>query len=120
MSLPQGELFEFSRYSIEGGHILGELQRSVGQFLNLQESLLSMSGDDSQETEKAFMTFVNSIAESEATVDELRQSSAIFEPFQGAPRTSGIRGLIHDRGRRDDRTANRSRNVRPKAGGAGP
>ena len=76
LELTAGEISEFSRYSIEGGNILGELQRSVGQFLNLQESLLSMSGDDSQETEKAFMTFVNSIAESEATVDELRQSSS--------------------------------------------
>lgn len=76
LELTAGEISEFSRFSIEGGNILGELERSVGRLLNLQESLLSMSGEDSQETEKAFMTFVNSIAESEATVDELRQSSS--------------------------------------------
>jgi hypothetical protein len=56
--------------------VLAELERLVGRFLNLQESLLSVTGDRSEETERAFLTFLNSISDIEATVDELKHSSS--------------------------------------------
>jgi methyl-accepting chemotaxis protein len=76
LEIAAGDASEFSRFSIENGNVLAELERLVGQFLNLQESLLSVTGDRSEETDKAFLTFLNSISDIEATVDELKHSSS--------------------------------------------
>ena len=76
LEIASGGASEFSRYSIENGNLLAELERLVGQFLNLQESLLTVTGDRSEETDRAFLTFLNSISDIEATVDELKHSSS--------------------------------------------
>ncbi len=76
LEIAAGDASEFSKFSIENGNVLAELERLVGQFLNFQESLLSVTGDRSEETDRAFLTFLNSISDIEATVDELKHSSS--------------------------------------------
>ncbi|REJ77880.1 MAG: methyl-accepting chemotaxis protein [Acidobacteria bacterium] len=76
LELAGGEIAGFSKYSIESGNILAELGRYVGQFLNLQKNLVSLAGEHSEESDQAFMTFMNSISDSKATVDELKHSSS--------------------------------------------
>lgn len=75
LELAGGEISAFSRFAIECSNLLAELERHVGQFVNLHENLLNVSGDRSVETDRAFLTFLNSISESKATVDELKNSS---------------------------------------------
>lgn len=76
LELAGGEISAFSRFAIECSNLLAELERHVGQFVNLHENLLNVSGDRSEETDRAFLTFLNSISESKATVDELKNSSS--------------------------------------------
>ncbi|QQS41302.1 MAG: methyl-accepting chemotaxis protein [Acidobacteriota bacterium] len=75
LELAGGEISGFSKYSIESGNILAELERYVAQFINLQENLVALAGDRSEESEQAFLKFVNSISEGRAKVDELRSST---------------------------------------------
>lgn len=70
-----GEIAGLSKFAIENGNVLNELERYVGQFLNLQENLIEFSKDKSEETDKAFETFVSSISESENSVSQLKISS---------------------------------------------
>jgi len=69
-----GEAANLSKFAIETGNSLSELERYVGQFLNLQTKLVSYSSEHSDETEKAFQIFVESIGETEETVKNLKES----------------------------------------------
>lgn len=69
-----GEAANLSRYAIETGSALGELEKYIGQFLNLQEKLVVYSGEQSADTETAFQSFVGSIAETENAVKDLKES----------------------------------------------
>ncbi len=63
-----------STYAIETGNSLSELERYVGQFLNLQTKLVSFSSEHSDETERAFQIFVESIGETKKSVNNLKES----------------------------------------------
>ncbi len=68
------EAVNLSKYSIETGNALSELERYISQYLNLQNQIVAYTRDRSDETEKAFQVFVASIAETEAVVKHLKQS----------------------------------------------
>ena len=68
------EASNLSKFAIETGNSLSELERYVGQFLNLQTKLVSFSSENSDETEKAFQIFVESIGETRKTVNNLKES----------------------------------------------
>ncbi|MGI8638528.1 MAG: methyl-accepting chemotaxis protein [Pyrinomonadaceae bacterium] len=71
-----GEAAGLSKFAVETGNSLGELEKYVRQFLNLQTKLISYSSGQSADTEKAFQTFVKSISETENTVIHLKESEA--------------------------------------------
>lgn len=71
-----GSVANLSKYAIETGNALSELERYIGQFLNLQTQLIGYSSEQSAETEKAFQTFIDSIFEMEKTVETLKKSEA--------------------------------------------
>jgi methyl-accepting chemotaxis protein len=73
------EVANLSRFAIETANILGELERYVGQFLNLQENLIAYSKQQSEETDDAFQTFVKAIGETEIGVGNLKDSSIRVE-----------------------------------------
>jgi methyl-accepting chemotaxis protein len=77
------EVANLSRFAIETANILGELERYVGQFLNLQENLIAYSKQQSEETDEAFQTFVKSISETETSVGNLKDSSIRIENLGG-------------------------------------
>lgn len=68
------EAANLSKFAIETGNSLSELERYVGQFLNLQTKLVSFSSEHSEETEKAFQIFIESIGETRKTVNNLKES----------------------------------------------
>ncbi|MCO6509432.1 MAG: hypothetical protein J5I65_01445 [Aridibacter famidurans] len=76
LELAGGEISGFSKYSIESGNILAELERYVAQFINLQGNLVALAGDRSEESEQAFLKFANSISEGRAKTDDLRGFTA--------------------------------------------
>ncbi len=69
-----GSVANLSKYAIETGNALSELERYIGQFLNLQTQLTGYSSEQSAETEKAFQVFIDSIADTEKTVETLKRS----------------------------------------------
>ncbi len=70
-----GEVANLSKYTIETANVLGELERYIGQFLNLQENLITFSNYQSNETDEAFETFVSSITDTENNVQDLAESA---------------------------------------------
>ncbi len=81
-----GEVASLSKFAIETGNVLSEMERYMGHFLNLQESLIAYSKDQSEETDKAFATFVDSIGETEITVSKLRGSGSGTDTLSKAMR----------------------------------
>ncbi len=71
-----GGVANLSKFAIETGNALSELERYIGQFLNLQTQLVGYSSEQSAETEKAFQTFIDSISETEKTVETLKKSES--------------------------------------------
>lgn len=69
-----GEVAGLSKFAVETGNSIGELEKYVRQFLSLQTKLISYSGEQSAETEKAFQTFLESISETAETVIRLKES----------------------------------------------
>ena len=69
-----GEVVNLSKYSIETGNALSELERYIGQYLNLQNQIVAYSSERSAETEKAFQVFVASISVTESGVKNLKES----------------------------------------------
>lgn len=74
LQMTVGEVANLSKYAIETGDALSELEKYVGKFLNLQTKIVSFSKEKSEETEKAFQTFVKSIDKTESNVKTLRES----------------------------------------------
>ncbi len=68
------EAVNLSKYSIETGNALSELERYISQYHNLQNQIIAYTRDRSDETEKAFQVFVASIAKTEAIVKHLKES----------------------------------------------
>lgn len=71
-----GEAANLSKFAIETGNALSELEKYIGQFLNLQEKLVTYSGEQSADAELSFQSFVASIAETVASVKNLKESEA--------------------------------------------
>jgi len=69
-----GETANLTRFAIETGSSLSELEKYIGQFLNLQEKLVVYSGERSVDTETAFQSFVSSMVETEKAVKNLKES----------------------------------------------
>ncbi len=69
-----GEAAELSKFALESGNALSELEKYVGQFLNLQKKLISYSHENSDETEKAFGEFVDSIEKTEKSLENLKDA----------------------------------------------
>lgn len=70
-----GEVAELSKFAIENKNILGELERYIIQFLNLQESLIAISKDQSEETDEAYEKIVAFISNTENNVENLKESA---------------------------------------------
>ncbi|MEP6901161.1 MAG: methyl-accepting chemotaxis protein [Actinomycetota bacterium] len=68
------EAANLSTFAVETGSSLSELEKHITQILNLQGQLTADSSEQSAETEKAFQVFVGSIAETETSVEYLKQS----------------------------------------------
>lgn len=68
------EAANLSKFAVETGNSLSELEKHITQILNLQDQLTADSSEQSAETEKAFQVFVGSIAETEMSVECLKQS----------------------------------------------
>ena len=68
------EAANLSRYAIETGNSLSEIEKYIGQFLDLQEKLAAFSGAQSVDGEAAFQSFAASIGEAEATLNNLKES----------------------------------------------
>lgn len=77
------EAANLSKYAIETGDSLSELERYVGQFVNLQNKLASYTGEQSAGTEKSFQVFVQSISLTERAVNELKDSTADIVHLSG-------------------------------------
>ena len=76
-----GEVASLSKFAIETGNTLDELERYIGQFLILQNQLSSDSSEKSVETGKAFEVFINSIKDTETVVSQLKQSETNLTEF---------------------------------------
>jgi methyl-accepting chemotaxis protein len=70
------EAANLSKYAIETGDSLSELEKYVGQFLDLQSKLAAYSSEQSAETQKSFEVFFESITVRETAVGVLKQSEA--------------------------------------------
>ncbi|MCW5960939.1 MAG: hypothetical protein KIS76_12315 [Pyrinomonadaceae bacterium] len=69
-----GEVANLSKFAIETGDALSELEKYVGTILNLQAKIFAISEEKSEETDQAFATFSQSISENENIVEMLRQT----------------------------------------------
>jgi len=68
------EAANLSKFAVETGNSLGEIEKHVSKILNLQDQLTANSSEQAAETEKAFQVFLGSIAETEMSVEALKQS----------------------------------------------
>ena len=68
------EAANLSKFAVETGNSLGELEKHISQILNLQDQLTANSSEQALETEKAFQVFIGSIAETEMSVEAMKQS----------------------------------------------
>lgn len=68
------EFADLSKFALETGNALSELEKYLTQFLNLQGQLTTDSREQAAQTEKAYQTFIASVAETEKLVAELKES----------------------------------------------
>jgi len=68
------EAANLSKFAVETGNSMGELEKHITQILSLQDQLTADSSEQSMETDKAFQVFIGSIAETEMSVEALKQS----------------------------------------------
>ena len=68
------EAANLSKFAVETGNSLSELEKHITQILSLQDQLTADSSEHSAETDKAFQVFIGSIAETEMAVESMRQS----------------------------------------------
>lgn len=68
------EVANLSKFAIETGNSLSELEKYIGRFLNLQEKLVASSGEQSVDTENAFESFAAAIVETEWALKDLKES----------------------------------------------
>lgn len=69
-----GEAAHLSKFAIETGNYLSELEKNTANFLNLQNKQAASAQEQTMETERAFATFIESIGETEETVRKMKKS----------------------------------------------
>ncbi len=77
------EAANLAKFAVETGNSLSELEKHITQILNLQGQLNADSSEQSSETERAFQVFIGSIAETEMSVECLKQSEKSVAAFAG-------------------------------------
>jgi methyl-accepting chemotaxis protein len=70
-----GETANLSKYAIETGNALGEMERYIATVLNLQNKVMSYTREQTSETEKAFEVFIAGISETENSASNLKESA---------------------------------------------
>jgi methyl-accepting chemotaxis protein len=70
------EVANISKYAIEAENSLGEIERYLAQFLNLQSKLAENSSQQTAETEQALEVFTASLSDSANMINGLRQAEA--------------------------------------------
>jgi twitching motility protein PilJ len=70
------EVANISKFTLESGNSLGELERYIGQFMNLQSKLAENSNQQTAETEQALQVFTASLSESARVIGNLRETGA--------------------------------------------
>jgi methyl-accepting chemotaxis protein len=70
-----GATADLSRLAIESGDALGELERCLAAFLNLQIKVTAYAGEHSEETDRAFQVFVGGVSETEDAAARLKESA---------------------------------------------
>lgn len=85
------EVVNISKFAIEAGNSLDELERYIGQFLNLQSKLAANSSQQTIETDQALQVFTSSLSESTRAIGNLRETesslanlSALIEGLKSA------------------------------------
>lgn len=73
-----GEAANLSKFAIETSNSLSELEKNTAKFLRLQNNQVSAAQEQSAEAERAFVTFIESIGETEQTVEKLKKSDVNF------------------------------------------
>lgn len=89
-----GEAANLSKFAIETSNSLGELEKYIGQFLNLQNKLVAYSQEQTAETGKAFQIFVGSISETENSIKTLKDSDASIVQISKTMET--LRDMVAD------------------------
>jgi methyl-accepting chemotaxis protein len=69
-----GEVANMSKFALEAGNSLGELERHIGQFIDLQSNLATNSTQQTAETEQALFVFTSSLSESERSLVNLHET----------------------------------------------
>ncbi len=69
-----GEAANLSRFAIESGNALAEVEKYTQSFMNLQEKLCASAGAQSTDAETAFQSFAAAIETTEAAVRNLREA----------------------------------------------
>lgn len=73
------EAANLSKFAIETGNSISELERYLNQFLHLQEKIVAYTRAQTDDTENAFQTFIKSISETETAVTNLKGSAKQVE-----------------------------------------
>lgn len=84
-----GEAADLSKFAIETGNALSELEKYAAGILNLQNKIAVYSREQTEETQKAFQVFVAGISETENSLVSLKESvssvvkiSSVMEDLQ--------------------------------------
>ncbi len=75
IKISMGEVADLSKFAVETNNILGELERYVIQFLNLQDNLITLSTDQSDETDRAYETIASFLAKRDDNIKYLKDSA---------------------------------------------
>lgn len=89
-----GGAANLSKFALETGDSLGELEKYIGRFLNLQEKLISYSGEQAADTEKAFQIFVGSTTETENAFKNLKEAE--MQMAQTADSMESLQSAVAD------------------------
>lgn len=82
-----GEIADISKFTLETENSLEEIERFLGQFLQLQSRLAENSSQQTAETESALQTFTASLSESSRMLTSLREAEAGLAEFPNVMET---------------------------------
>ena len=101
LKLTAREAVNLSKHTIETDDLLGELEKDVERFLNLQSKLVLYSSEQSAETQTSLQFFWESIGARGKTIENLRQTendianlSLLLETLQAAAGDFGLPDLM--------------------------